>query len=124
MHAYVQARLAEEMVATGDRRPRRKRSTAHQVLEKLEFEDRLVVLTKLEEGEDAKRRLNLLLASLRTVPSIDVDALVDGRGSGDAVGARDQELGGSDRLRLRRLVARWKDPDECGSSASRSSTGD
>ncbi|MBB3997476.1 hypothetical protein [Aureimonas pseudogalii] len=71
----------------------------------------MAVREKIEEGLEAKRKLDLLRASLRTMPAIDVDALVEGA-SEKATLPQSSTMDPSDRVRLRQLLARLRDPVE------------
>lgn len=113
MRSYIQARLAEEIVARGGQRPRTRKTSIDHSLSQLSFEDQMVVREKIEEGLEAKRKLDLLRASLRSMPAIDVDALITGVMSSNSMATNNsQTLDASDRVRLRQLLARLRDPDE------------
>lgn len=112
LRGYVSARRAEEMVSRGPQRPRSRKARFERSLESLSFEDQMAIRERIEEGLESKRKLDLLRASLRTMPAIDVDALVDGAGSAGAAPAPSPAMDAADRVRLRQLLARLRDAVE------------
>ncbi|MBO0902702.1 hypothetical protein [Jiella sonneratiae] len=112
LRSYVSARFAEELAFREPQRPRSRKASFERSLESLSFENQMAIRERIEEGLEAKRKLNLLRASLRTMPAIDVDALVDGVGRAGAAPAPRSVLGPTDRVCLRQLIARLRDPLE------------
>ncbi|WP_345822101.1 hypothetical protein ABC766_10090 [Methylobacterium fujisawaense] len=109
MLAYVRARQAEVFGLSRPRPPRTRGRRVDEIIAAIQdVDDRILVMEVLESGYAAEKRYSILTSALRTMPGVDVDALLSGAKEQTRSSKLDgaAALGPDNRRLLQTLVSR------------------
>lgn len=105
---YLAARQAEVNGSSGRQKPRTPRSQALNeiILAIPDPQHRLQIILAIEEGREARRKLQLASAAVSKLWAIDIDAVIAGNANPRVSAGRNSDLTDADQLALHRLVSK------------------